>query len=89
MNYLYEHQGLFNPSGQIQLDFSHAALPVLHENALADGASLTTPPYRRAWYAPFYLLDGNGNPTNTIKPARGEPGCCKGDTILREEIRYW
>ncbi len=78
MNYLYEHQGLFNPSGQIQLDFSHAALPVLHENALADGASLTTPPYRRAWYAPFYLLDGNGNPTNTdISPLVASQGAAK------------
>jgi hypothetical protein len=62
MNYLYEHQGLFDLSGHIQLDFSHGALPVLQENALADGASLTTPPYRRAWYAPFYKLGGDGNP---------------------------
>ena len=62
MNYLYKHQGLFDLSGHIQLDFSHGALPVLQENALADGASLTTPPYRRAWYAPFYLLGGDGIP---------------------------
>ena len=62
MNYLYEHQGLFDLSGHIQLDFSHGALPVLQENALADGASLTTSPYRRAWYAPFYKLGGDGNP---------------------------
>ena len=62
MNYLYEHQGLFDLSGHIQLDFSQGALPALHENALADGASLTTPPYRRAWYAPFYRLDGTGHP---------------------------
>ena len=62
MNYLYQHQGLFDQFGHIQLDFSSGALPVLHENALSDGASLATPPYRRAWYAPFYQLDGNGNP---------------------------
>jgi hypothetical protein len=87
MNYLYEHQGLFDQFGHIQLDFSHGALPVLHENALSadginlgdggDGASLTTQPYRRAWYAPFYLLDGNGNPTTTISPLVASQGAAK------------
>jgi hypothetical protein len=62
MNYLFELYGVFDQFGNIQLDYSHGALPVLQENGLFDGASLTTPPYRRAWYAPFYKLDVNGQP---------------------------
>ena len=64
MNYLYEHYGLFDQFGNIQLDFSQGALPVLEEDALADGTSLTSPPYKRAWYAPFYKLDAFGNPVD-------------------------
>jgi hypothetical protein len=66
MSYLYQLYGLFDLNGHIQIDFSHGTpaspFDTLNEGSLPDADFQSTPLYRPAWFAPFYLLDASGNP---------------------------
>jgi hypothetical protein len=52
MSYLYSIHGLFDPNGDVQLDYSGQELTGQTESLLSDGAYSSTPAYQRAWYAP-------------------------------------
>jgi hypothetical protein len=61
MSYLYQLFGLLDQNDQRQFDYSGQTLDTLFESGLSDGFFTTTPNYRRAWYAPFYI-DATANP---------------------------
>src|SRR5215204_3439597 len=61
MSYLYQAHGLYDLSGNANIDFSRAAYgttgSAVNEASVSDGSLSPEAPYQSAWYAPLFLGD--------------------------------